>query len=87
MVALCRILIGENMLQKRRSADAATFRSGYAVFLADSSFFRSGCPIFRFKGVDPAVETCPIINLSINTCIISRVNSFMRDPVSLRASS
>ena len=87
MVALYRILIGENMLQTKKIGGCATFRSGYAVFFGGFVIFRSGCPIFRFKGVDPAVETCPIINLSINTCIISRVNSFMRDPVSLRASS
>ena len=72
--------------KQRRSADAQLFEA-VTLFFGGFVIFRSGCPIFRFKGVDPAVETCPIINLSINTCIISRVNSFMRDPVSLRASS
>ena len=63
------------------------FSKRLRCFFGGLVVFHSGCPIFQFKGVDPAVETCHIINLSINTCIISQVNSFMRDPVSLRASS
>ena len=50
MVALCRILIGEKMLQTKKIGGCTTFRSGYAVFSADSSFFIADVQFFDLKG-------------------------------------
>ena len=63
------------------------FSNRLRSFSADSSFFVAVLLFFNIKGVDPDVAACNMIHFSINTCIILRVNSFMREPVSLWVSS